>query len=152
MHDILVRMERPAYLREDLYEQVIRELGELSLDVGQDLLRSYGYNIDKNPSRNDLLQAVLERPSRYLANTGTLERVDHLQGLFLEFDDGQLDDGHTYLIDREAAEEIVGHESVIMLRSGNEGVLVPRARLERAFRSGCVIDYSSRHSRPIEQK
>ena len=61
--------------------------------------------------------------------------------MFIEFNDDELDAGLTYLIDAEAAEEIANNESTILFRNGQEGVLVPRARLERAFAKGCVIDY-----------
>lgn len=139
-------MDRPAYLREDLYKQIFEEVGRMSIYEAQNLLRNQGYVIDDNASQSQLFDAVLERPSRYLVNSGILDRADLLAGLFLEFDDGGLDDGHTYLIDREAAEEIASGDRVIMLRSGKEAALVPRKRIERAFRNGCVIDYSRRHS------
>jgi hypothetical protein len=139
-------MDRPAYLREDLYEQIVEEIGQTPISTAQNLLRNYGYAIEENASRNEVYEAVLDRPSRYLAHSGILGRADLLEGLFIEFDDGELDDGHTYFINREAAEEIASGDPVIMLRSGREAALVPRERIEQAFRNGCVIDYSPRHS------
>lgn len=140
-------MDRPAYLREDLFRQIISELERADIHAAANLLRDVGYDVTGNAAGDDLLRIVLAQPSRYLAHTGILSQSNLLAGLFIEFDDGELDEGHTYLIDWEAAEEIAANETVILLRSGGEGAMMPRARIERAFRNGCVIDYKETPSR-----
>ena len=140
-------MDRPAYLREYLYRQIVDDLERTDIQAAASLLRDVGYIIPENATQTQLIEAVLAEPSRYLAHTGILSRSDLLAGLFIEFDDGQFDEGHTYLIDQEAAEEIAGNEPVILLRSGGEGAMIPRARIERAFRNGCVIDYQETRNR-----
>jgi hypothetical protein len=134
-------MERPAYLRQDLYSNILKDVSEISANVLAEKLHIYGYDVPINAVKNELIDVILTNPSRYLAHTGILDKSDLLTNLFIEFDDGALDEGHTYLMDKEAAEEIAAGESVILLRSGREGAMVPRKRIEQAFLNGCVIDY-----------
>jgi len=94
-----------------------------------------------------LLSELFAEPSRFLAaEHNILKDAQCLAGLFIEFNDDELDAGHTYLIDREAAEEIAAGQKMILLRSGAEGALVPRSRIERAFAEGCLIDYQESSS------
>lgn len=140
-------MDRPAYLREDLYAQIVEGIQGVNTNATLNQLRDAGYQVSANATRDEFLEIVLAQPSRYLAHTGILSHSDLLAGLFVEFDDGELDEGHTYLIDREAAEEIAANERVILLRSGGEGALVPRDRIVKAFKNGCTIDYQESANR-----
>lgn len=138
---MLDRMERPAYLREDLYRLIIEKLDKLGADESVRILSDCGYSVPNDPTDAQLLACVLERPASFLAHAGILHRADLLTDLFIEFDDGELDEGHTYRVDAEAAEEIAQDEPTILLRDGRSAVMVPRTRIERAFKNGCLIDY-----------
>ena len=138
-------MERPAYLREDAHEIISQSLALLDDRALEAVLGDCGYEILDEMDREDLVALVMETPSRYLfCQCDVLSRSDLLSDLFIEFNDDELDAGLTYLIDQEAADEIAAGEATILLRTGREGVLVPRSRIESAYASGCTIDYRER--------
>jgi hypothetical protein len=135
-------MEPPVYLREDSYKVIQHSTTALDDTELVKALVDCGYDVPQDASRSTLNSIIMDAPSRYLVcRCDLLSRPDLLMNLFIECNDDELDAGHTYLIDREAAAEIAAGDATIMLRSGNEGALVPRTRIERELRNGCLIDY-----------
>ena len=129
-------------MREDVYDEVVASFEGISAEDLAERLKSCGYKVDARASKEKLQTMVLEEPAQYLAgHLNALRRPEMLTNVFIEFNDGDMDTGHTYLIDAEAAEQIASNDPTILLRDGGEGAMMPRTRIEKAFAQGCEIDY-----------
>jgi hypothetical protein len=136
-------MSRPINISPSLYAELLSRFQSMSPEQLHRCLLGAGYDLrGLEPTPSAMRDLVLQSPARFLAHeVDILGSPDLLAGLFIEFDDGELDAEHTYLIDREAAEEIAAGDENVLLRSGGEGFLVPRERIARALANGCTLDY-----------
>ena len=139
-------MERPVYISENIYALILSSAEELGVEKLYLKLLEYNYEFEpeaETENLESLIQQVLDNPSPYLYyQLNILSHADLLENLCIEFEDEELDSGVTYYIDAEAAEEIENGDANILFRVGEEGRMIPRARIEEAFKSGCMIDYS----------
>lgn len=131
-------MDRPVYLKIELYEHILAVVGSLPIEELKNLAQQCGYSIGHDATKETVTQLVLERPASFLEKTGLLNNADWLTNLVIE-----LDDWVEYQITEEAAKELSSERYyVVLIRLIDKKPLVhTRGAVRKALQNNNCIDY-----------
>ena len=137
-------MEKPEYLSETLYREIITATENISENILLEKLEEYGYKVTANDLYETMLIKILDDPSAFLANeVGIFEDSTLLGNIVFAFNDGEQDSDVDYLIDERAAQEITEGTKYVTLRRvyDNKARRIQVTRIRHAFENHCEIDY-----------
>jgi hypothetical protein len=131
-------MERPVYLKTELFEHILGVINSSTLENLITLARSCGYNVTNASSKDEITETILDKPASFLEKTGLLDIEDWLINLVIE-----LDDGVEYFITENAAKEIVAESDFILLtRLIDKKMFAHKLEnIREALRANSEIDY-----------
>lgn len=133
-----VHVDRPVYLKIELYEHILDRVGSLPTEKLKTLAQQCGYNIGQGAIKETITQLVLNKPASFLEETGILDNTDWLTNLVIE-----LDDGVNYHITERAAKELSsGCDYILLTRLIDKKPIVhTRETIVKALQNNNCIDY-----------
>jgi hypothetical protein len=131
-------VDRPVYLKIELYEHILDVIESLSTEELKGLARQCGYNIEKETTKDGVTQSILQKPASFLEKIGFLKNADWLTNIVIE-----LDDSVDYQVTERAAKELSsGCDYILLTRLiDKKPVVHTREAIVKALQNNNDIDY-----------
>ena len=69
-------MERPVYLKVELYEHILNAIAPVPFEDLKSLALNLGYNLTDLKTKDELTELLLHRPGPFLVHTGLLDNEE----------------------------------------------------------------------------
>lgn len=134
-------MERPLYLREDLWKFLLSKLAEHSNDQLAIALDEEGYRFPKGTKREEMMKGVAEKPGAFLLRAGVLNVPELLRDVVIPIQI-ESDVWVKYVLNHQTIEVLKRGDAVVTVfrLTDNQELIVSREKLAESLFKDRTLD------------